>query len=278
MPYFQPSPVPGHLIQDSSDGARGACFAAKASPLFDEELFFKSQELGVVVDPRCGDCKCGKCPIPGSLYSFKEQAEHDKIKKALYRVEGVDMWVTELPWNCARSNLPRNFKSAFQNLVSLEKTLSKNKELADDFGKQIKDMVDRGAAVILSDEEVCAWEGDYYYLPMVAAKQKKWLRVCFDASRRQGRNPSLNDCLCKGPDRFINDLLAVIIGFRNGRVGAAADIFKFHNKVLLDTKDMHMQRFLWRDMDSNAPPRVYAVTVNCCGVKPANCIATCALH
>ena len=125
---------------DSCVGAgTGACFAAKASPLFDEELFFKSQDLGVVVDPQCGDCKCGKCPIPGSLYSFKEQTEHDKIKKALYRVEGVDMWVTELPWNCARSNLPRNDKSAFQNLVSLERTLHKL-NFADEFGKQIKDM------------------------------------------------------------------------------------------------------------------------------------------
>ena len=139
-------------------------------------------------------------------------------------------------------------------------------------------MVARGAAVILSDEEVLLWDGDYYYLPMVAVKGKKWLRVCFDASRKQGRHPSLNDCLLKGPDRFINNLLAVIIGFRNGRVGAAADISKFHNRVLLDEKDKHMQRFLWRGMDRNIPPRVYAVPVNCFGVKPANCIATCALQ
>ena len=37
----------------------------------------------------------------------------------------------------------------------------------------MKDMVDRGAAVVLSDEQVTSWEGDYYYLPMVTVKEKK---------------------------------------------------------------------------------------------------------
>ena len=88
----------------------------------------------------------------------------------------------------------------------------------------------------------------------------------------------MNDCVLKGPDRFVNNLLAVVIGFRNGRVGAAADIKKFHNQVYLIEKDIHMQRYLWRGMDKNALPQTYAVRVNNFGVKPANCIATCALH
>ena len=82
--------------------------------------------------------------------------------------------------------LPRNDKIALQNLINLERSLSRNgDQLADDFAKQIDDMVARGAAVILSDEEVLLWDGDYYYLPMVAVKGKKWLRVCYDASRKQ---------------------------------------------------------------------------------------------
>ena len=73
-------------------------------------------------------------------------------------------------------------------------------------------------------------------------------------------------------------MLSVITGFRNGRVGAVADISKFHNKVRLIEKDWMMQRFLWRGMDRSVSPRTYAVVVNNFGVKPANCIATCALH
>ena len=88
----------------------------------------------------------------------------------------------------------------------------------------------------------------------------------------------MNDCLFKGPDRFVNNLLSVILGFRNGRVGCTADISKFRNRVFLVEKDVHMQRFLWRGMDKEAEPMTYAVKVNNFGVKPANCIATSALH
>ena len=88
----------------------------------------------------------------------------------------------------------------------------------------------------------------------------------------------MNDCLYKGPDRFMNNLLSVCLGFRNGRVAAAADLSKFHNQVRLTPSDVHMQRFLWRDMHTDEAPRTYAVTVNNFGVKPANCIPTSALH
>ena len=88
----------------------------------------------------------------------------------------------------------------------------------------------------------------------------------------------MNSCLHKGPDKFVNNVLSVIMGFRNGRVAAVADISKFHNRVRLVEEDVHMQRFLWRGMDKNAEPKTYAVVVNNFGVKPANCIATCALH
>ena len=88
----------------------------------------------------------------------------------------------------------------------------------------------------------------------------------------------MNDCLDKGPDRFMNNLLSVVVGFRNGRVGCAADIKKFHNRVRLFLKDIHMQRFLWRGLQTDKPPKTYAVVRNNFGVKPANCIATSALH
>ena len=255
------------------------CFAVKSCPMFNEQKFFESQELGTVVEPRCGACQCGKCPIPGSQYSFKEQQELDLINKNLYRKEGEDRWYTEYPWRCSRDALPRNEKAALQNLYSMERVLARDPELANDFTQQIKEMVTRGAAVVLSQDDLDEWEGSYYYLPMVGVKgKKKWLRVCFDASRRQGKHPSLNDCLFKGPDAFMNDLLSVILGFRNGRVGAANDISKFHNQVHLSVQEMHMQRFLWRDMNQDAEPTTYAVPVNNFGVKPANCIATCALH
>ena len=255
------------------------CAAVLTGPLYQEDLFFGAESLGTRVEPNCGGCKCSKCPVPGSKYMFEEQRQYNKINKNLFRVEGVNRWYTEYPWCCPRSTLPKNDKVALQNLASLERSLSRDPDLAADFNRQIEDMVERGAAVILSEEEILAWDGDYYILPMVGVKgKKKSLRVCFDASRRQGKNPSFNDCILKGPERFINNILSVIIGFRNGRVAAVADIAKFYNQVHLTEVDMHMQRFLWRNMKKDVPPTVYAVKVNNFGVKASGCIATCALH
>ena len=242
-------------------------------------VFFQSELLGTVVELKCGGCRCSKCPVPGSLYSFKEQKQYDKIQGLLYYDEELKCWFVEYPWNCDRNRLPRNEKKALQSLLSLERNLLKNPELGEDFCKQVDAMVERGTAIIFSDEQLASWEGDYYYLPVLAAKGKKrWLRLVFDASRRQGGFPSMNDCLDKGPDRFMNNLLSVVVGFRNGRVGCAADIKKFHNRVRLFLKDIHMQRFLWRGLQTDKPPKTYAVVRNNFGVKPANCIATSALH
>ena len=271
------------IVVDSTVAVAGfenaRCLATKTSVITAEEQFYKSEALGTVVEPQCGSCKCTKCPLPGSKYSYSEQKQFDLIQQNLKYNEEERRYYTVYPWKCPRSTLPKNDKIAHQSLLSLEHRLSKDPELAEDFCNQITDMLKRGAAIVLSDEEVHSWKGDYYFLPLVGVKgKKKWLRLCFDAARRQGGCPSMNECIHKGPDRFLNNLLAVLLGFRNGRVGCVADISKFHNQVYLETADIHMQRFLWRNMDTSVAPAVYAVRVNNFGVVAANCIATSALH
>ena len=226
--------VPSIKIQD--DISNTACFSTKTSVLFNEDIFFQSESLGTVIGPRCGGCKCSKCPIPGFKYIFKEQKEYDIIQKNLFYDEQKKTWSTEYPWVCVRSVLPRNDKTALQSLISVERNLSRDPEMAKAYCIQIQEMLNRRAAVVLSPEELSEWEGDYYYLPHLGVKQKKKshpVRVCFDASRKQGGYPSMTDCLFKGPDRFVNNLLSVILGFRNGRVGCTADVSKFHNRVFL---------------------------------------------
>ena len=146
-------------------------YGSKEPILQAEKLFFDSQSLGAVVEPRCGGCKCMKCPVPGSRYSFSEQRQFDTINQNLFRKDGI--WYTEYPWCCARNVLPRNDKIAYQNLLNLERMLEKNVELASDFCRQVDEMVERGAAIILTQKELANWNSDYYYLPMVGVKGKK---------------------------------------------------------------------------------------------------------
>ncbi len=238
----------GDLGEESNskecDTSKASCHSSKSTVLKSEDLFFQAEALGTTVNPQCGGCKCGKCPVPGSKYSYAEQKAFDEIQKNLKYNAYERRWYTIYPWIVPRSTLPKNDKSAYQSLATLERKLSRNPELSKEFCGQVEDMVKRGAAVILSQDQLDSWEGDYHYIPLVGAikpnqpKNKKWLRVCSDASRRQGGYPSLNDCVHKGPDRFINNILSVWLGFRNGRVGCAADISKFHNQVYLEEQDI----------------------------------------
>ena len=85
-------------------------------------------------------------------------------------------------------------------------------------------MVVRGIARIVPEEEMKSYSGHVNFLPHLAALNPKStstpVRIVFDASRPQGGGPSLNQILAKGPDRFINNLAGVIVGFRNGRFAA----------------------------------------------------------
>ena len=265
-------------IPASEDVVRYVTCAAAITTPMTEDRFFQLEAMGTTVNPKCGGCKCGKCPVPGSLFSFKEQTEYDKILSNLVYRADQKRWFTTLPWKSSRNALPRNEKAALRTLQAMEKSLAKKPTLAEEFNEGIRAMIERGSAVPLSKEVLDDWNGDYYYLPIVGVQGKKSLRVCFDASRKQCGCESMNYHLCKGPDRFMNDLLSVLLAFRNGRVGCAGDIKKFHNQVHLMEEDMHMQRFLWRFMETDEEPQHFAIPVNNFGVKPANCIATCALR
>ena len=82
------------------------CAAALTIP-FSKEQFFQAEALGTIVEPQCGGCKCSKCPVPGSLYSFKEQKEFDLIMKNLQYDKEKKRWFTNYPWKCERLPCPR---------------------------------------------------------------------------------------------------------------------------------------------------------------------------
>jgi hypothetical protein len=68
-----------------------------------------------------------------------------------------------------------------------------------------------------------------YYLPhrpvLKEASLTTKMRPVFDASAREVGLPSLKDCLEEGPN-LIELLLAVLLRFRERRVGVSADIKK----------------------------------------------------
>ena len=244
--------------------------------------FFKSEQLGTIVEPKCGSCRCGHCPVPGSRYSFREESELKLVEENLSYDDEKGSWVTKYPYLYPRELLKGTREVAEKSMLAAEKSLKKDITWGKVYQSQIDDMVERGAARKVSLEEMEAWSGHVNYLPHLAVLNPRSsstpVRLCFDASRPQGGGPSLNQILAKGPDRYLNNLAAVILCFRCGRVAAKGDVKKMYNCVELVEEDCYVQCFLWRDMDETKKPEIYQVIVNNIGVKPAGSIATTALY
>ena len=244
--------------------------------------FFACEQLGTYVQPKCGSCQCGRCPVPGSRYSFKEERELKLIKDNLSYDENKKCWVAKYPYVYPRESLKGNKDVAMKAMVATERTLAKKGKWGKVYEAQIKDMVDRGVVRIVPVEELKRYTGHINYLPHLAALNPRSettpVRIVFDASRVQGGGPSLNQILAKGPDNFINILAGVILSFWNGREAAKGDVRKMYNCVQLTQEDAYVQCFLWRSLDTTREPDTYQVTVNNIGVKPAGVIAALALQ
>ena len=268
------------LVADSLRIPTCTALNTRIAPLESSD-FFRLEQLGTMVEPRCGQCRCGKCPVPGSRYSFREECELKMIEENLSYDEQRGAWITSYPYLFPRDTLKGSKELAFKTMVATEKTLIK-RGLGPAYQHQIEDMLERGVARKVPEAELAVFNGPINYLPHLAALNPNSastpLRICFDASRSQGGAPSLNQILAKGPDKFLNNLAGVIVNFRYGRYAAKGDVRKMYNCIYLTEEDSYMQCFMWRDLDISRGGETYQVVVNNIGVKPAGAIATVALR
>ena len=269
-----PSNVQDFSPDNSSNPSQNPphCYSV-SSPRVDE--FVMGELLGTEVNPRCGGCKCGKCPIMGHTYSFKEEQELKLIDSKLRYDADNMVWVAGYPWICDPALLPDNRPAAMATLRSTEKKLATDPDWADKYAEQIRDHEDRGVARKLSQDELEAWSGPVFYLSHMALEQPKSLttpvRIVFNSSQVY-RGVSLNSFLAKGPDAYNNNLLGMLLRFRENPVVMVGDIKKMYNSVFLEELERHTHRFLWRDLEDRAPD-VWCMTRVNLGDRPAGTIA-----
>ena len=242
--------------------------------------FIVGEELGTESTPKCGSCKCGKCPLPGHSLSFREEQELHLIRSNLEYDQEKKLWVTSYPWLVDPSTLPDNFSAAFATLKNTEKRLMKDAEWAKSYGGQIVDMLDRGVARKLSKTELNDWKGPVFYISHLAVSNEKSkstpVRIVFNSSQLyQGK--SLNNCLAKGPDSYRNSGLGILLKWREESVALVGDIKKMFHSVYLKSVEQHCHRFLWRELDESRAPDVYIMERVNMGDRPAPAIATEAL-
>jgi hypothetical protein len=116
--------------------------------------FFEIESMGTECSPKCGGCKCGRCPTGEKEYTIKEERELDLINIGFLKHNAeTKRWVASYPWIKNPNELKNNFVAAKVRLRALEKRLRRNdQEYVDLYCKQIEDMVDRNVARKLSKQ------------------------------------------------------------------------------------------------------------------------------
>ena len=240
------------------------------------DRYILGEQLGTMCDPRCGGCRCGKCPLKGHDYSFKEEQELQLIQSKLRYVPDPGYWITGYPWVVDPWTLPDNYAAAYSTLCRTEKALEKDLAWKEVYGAQLKEHEERGVARKLSQEEVRSWDGPYFYISHMQLEQPKSestpVRVVFNSSQKY-KGVSLNSSLAKGPDCYNNNLLGMLIRFRENPIVMIGDIKKMYNTVHLESMEQHMHRFLWRDCDPTRKPDIWVITRVNLGDKPSGTIA-----
>ncbi|XP_054607429.2 uncharacterized protein [Nothobranchius furzeri] len=170
-----------------------------------------------------------------------------------------------LPFKQSRPELPNNKPCAVQRLKCLERRLKRDQKYQADYMNFMKDIISRGEAERIPEEELdrqSAW-----YIPhhgVYHPKKPEKLRVVFDCSARF-QDMSLNDYLLTGPE-LTNTLVGVLCRFRKGPVAIMCDVERMFHQFHVKPEDQDYLRFLWWENDNlEAPPSVFRMKVHLFG-------------
>ena len=111
----------------------------------------------------------------------------------------------------------------------------------------MNDYLSKGHAAKLNSDELLPTKGKFvWYLPhypVFHPRKPGKVRVVFDCAAKF-LGVSLNDMLLQGPD-LNNNLIGVLMRFREEPVAIVADIESMFHQVRLDPEDCDALRFLW---------------------------------
>ena len=130
--------------------------------------FLIGEEIGTSSKPKCGSCKCGNCPFVGHMYSFIEQQELDMVNGGLTYDTEAEHWIASYPWQVNPDSLPDNCRSAVARMSKVEYAPERDPKWVSSFAQPIQDMIARGAACKISEEEMKQWSGPVSYLSHLA--------------------------------------------------------------------------------------------------------------
>ena len=184
-----------------------------------------------------------------------------------------------IPFKEAQPRLPDNLEMAKRRLVSLARKLRREQKLHVQYTAGMQDLVNKGYAARVPEEEVDRRDGHVWYLPHhpVINPNKDKPRIVFDCAAEH-RGTSLNDRVHQGP-YLTNKLIGVLLRFRLHPVAIMADIEAMFHQVKVVRQDQDVLRFLWwPEGNLEEDPVRYQMTVHLFGGTWSPSCCTYALH
>ena len=244
------------------------------------EDFYKLEQLGVECVPQWGSCKRGQCHPGGKNMTLKEEREYRIIVEKLTYKADQKKWEAGYPWIKDPNALPDNRSAALAALKAMEKRLRQDPMHAALYHKQIEDMIQRGVARKLTEDEINEYNGPVFYIlhhEVIKPESRSTpCRIVFNNSANF-RGHVLNEYYAKAPD-MLNNLLGVLLRFREETVAIIGDIAKMFHSIDIPILDQMTHRFLWRNMYEQREPDMFAMTAVNMADCPSGTIAMMALR
>ncbi|XP_074659591.1 uncharacterized protein LOC141912264 [Tubulanus polymorphus] len=159
--------------------------------------------------------------------------------------------------------LKSNRVIAENRLYGIERRLKGDPELASQYKEQIDDLILSGRAELVIEDEEPTDGRTVWYLPHHPVLKKSSTttktRIVNDGASKGPEGISINDTLIPGP-ALQPDILAILIRFRQHKVALIADIEKMFHQIGINERDRDSLRFLWRDLKTDEPPKIYRMT------------------
>ncbi|CAH2109066.1 unnamed protein product [Euphydryas editha] len=183
----------------------------------------------------------------------KRLTEEEKLCEKLYeettlrRKDG--RFVVRLPFKTIdpQCQYGQSYDIAINKLLSLEKRLSKNPTLSNEYHRVLEEYTTLNHMKQVSSDDI--HNPKCVYLPHHAVvredKQTTKVRVVFNASNKGVNNVSSNDDLMIGP-KLQQDLRHLLLRWRKHPIAIIADIVKMYRQVYVHEDDTDFQRILWR--------------------------------
>ncbi|XP_044573304.1 uncharacterized protein LOC123257617 [Drosophila ananassae] len=188
--------------------------------------------------------------VPRKLYSAEDKLAVKILETTCQEKSGK--YEVGFPWRGGIDKLPESRGNALKRLTCIKKKVSQEPDMYEKIDAQVRNLLDKGYAVKLSNEETCRGNSRTWYLPIFIARnpnKPSKLRLVWDAAAKS-HGCALNDYLLKGPD-CLNPLIEVLLAFRVNKIAICGDIAEMFHRINIREEDMHAQRFLWYDRSSD---------------------------